>query len=381
MITQPAVLDSLSTPAPTRGANSGRLSIFAVLLFLLVFVAVYVMLHLVSFTQSFPHWATAVLEGSEGKTLLAALLTALFATFTLFLSHLFSLSRTFARLHMENQLLLHTIGEGLFVTDATGLITFINDAACTILHRPRHEVLGQPGHRFLRIQLENKAEEGESPHLLCPIREAVQYGVQRKQAVGTLLLHNDTCCEVEFSSAPIRQSDGTPTGAVVSIRDITRRREAERRLQASEEQLRTLVHYCPDTILNIDKDATILFSNRISANPSNNTFHFLEGMPEIHKQRYQKTLEKVFHEGQSAQLQYALSDAEWWSARFVPIVKDEKVVSAMVINTDITERRVTQAQAVRYSRLATIGVLAASVAHEVNNPNNAIRFNATFLAR
>ncbi|MBF0155213.1 MAG: hypothetical protein HQL64_15860, partial [Magnetococcales bacterium] len=74
MITQPAVLDSLSTPAPTRGANSGRLSIFAVLLFLLVFVAVYVMLHLVSFTQSFPHWATAVLEGSEGKTLLAALL-------------------------------------------------------------------------------------------------------------------------------------------------------------------------------------------------------------------------------------------------------------------------------------------------------------------
>jgi signal transduction histidine kinase len=40
-----------------------------------------------------------------------------------------------------------------------------------------------------------------------------------------------------------------------------------------------------------------------------------------------------------------------------------------------------QNQAARNARLASIGVLAAGVAHEINNPNNAILFNASILSR
>ncbi len=47
----------------------------------------------------------------------------------------------------------------------------------------------------------------------------------------------------------------------------------------------------------------------------------------------------------------------------------------------LIERMRLRDQAQRHARLASIGVLAAGVAHEVNNPNNAIRFNATLLAR
>ncbi len=47
----------------------------------------------------------------------------------------------------------------------------------------------------------------------------------------------------------------------------------------------------------------------------------------------------------------------------------------------LLERMRLRAQAQRHARLASVGVLAAGVAHEVNNPNNAIHFNASLLAR
>ncbi len=47
----------------------------------------------------------------------------------------------------------------------------------------------------------------------------------------------------------------------------------------------------------------------------------------------------------------------------------------------LLERMRLRAQAQRHARLASVGVLAAGVAHEINNPNNAIHFNASILAR
>ena len=44
-------------------------------------------------------------------------------------------------------------------------------------------------------------------------------------------------------------------------------------------------------------------------------------------------------------------------------------------------RRLLEAQAIRTARFATLGVLAASVAHEINNPNSAIQFNASLLQK
>ena len=57
------------------------------------------------------------------------------------------------------------------------------------------------------------------------------------------------------------------------------------------------------------------------------------------------------------------------------------VTAAMVIAADVTEKRNLEAQALHNARLASIGVLAAGVAHEINNPNNAIQFNASLVSR
>ncbi len=47
----------------------------------------------------------------------------------------------------------------------------------------------------------------------------------------------------------------------------------------------------------------------------------------------------------------------------------------------LLQRMRLEDKAQRHARLASIGVLAAGIAHEVNNPNNAIHFNASLLSR
>lgn len=47
---------------------------------------------------------------------------------------------------------------------------------------------------------------------------------------------------------------------------------------------------------------------------------------------------------------------------------------------EVNERQLAEEEMLRHARLASLGTLAASVAHEINNPNNAIQFNADILA-
>ena len=85
--------------------------------------------------------------------------------------------------------------------------------------------------------------------------------------------------------------------------------------------------------------------------------------------------------GEPEHFGYAGDDSTWWELRLVPLREGDRVAAAMVILTDVTEKRVLEAHAIRNARLASLGVIAASVAHEINNPNNAIQFNASILAR
>ena len=64
-----------------------------------------------------------------------------------------------------------------------------------------------------------------------------------------------------------------------------------------------------------------------------------------------------------------------------PIVKNNEVTGAMVTFLDITERKQAQAQVIQASKLATLGEMATSVAHELNQPLNVISMAAGNLMR
>jgi len=66
-------------------------------------------------------------------------------------------------------------------------------------------------------------------------------------------------------------------------------------------------------------------------------------------------------------------DGGQWEMRTVPIVREDGTIeSVLEVATDITEKLALQAETMRAAHLASIGELAAGVAHEINSPINGI---------
>ncbi|MBF0369771.1 MAG: PAS domain S-box protein [Magnetococcales bacterium] len=166
-----------------------------------------------------------------------------------------------------------------------------------------------------------------------------------------------------------------PSGEIVAIYDdVTQRKQAELGLKASEAKLRTLFEHSPDIITTVNRAGKVLFRNRSPEKCP------LEELPQVHQSRYQRGVQKAFDNGQPDAFQFSTGENAWWEARLVPFSHQGEVDSVMMVCTNVTEKRILQAQALRNARLASLGVLAAGVAHEINNPNNAIQFNLTLLS-
>ncbi|HPT48665.1 MAG TPA: ATP-binding protein [Accumulibacter sp.] len=184
---------------------------------------------------------------------------------------------------------------------------------------------------------------------------------------------------------PVRK-DGQELNRIVGFfEDITEHKLTDDALRDSESKLRTLFNHSPDLIFTVDRDATILLTNRHLPYPvggagAGEKRSELILPPDI-RERYLEKLQQVFAKGRIEHYQYKASDATWWEIRIVPISSSQEVMAAMVVITDITENRKLQWQAIRSARLASLGVLSAGIAHEINNPNHAILANASLLAR
>ncbi|MBF0182648.1 MAG: PAS domain-containing protein [Magnetococcales bacterium] len=142
--------------------------------------------------------------------------------------------------------------------------------------------------------------------------------------------------------------------------------------------------HSPDVILTVDHKRRVQFMSRAM-----NGFKPAEMIgcdsvrlfPARIRPWYRQALARAFGNRENGQAQFPTEASVWWEIRLVPIQREGVVTEAMLIVTEVTEARIRQAQAIRHARLATIGVLAASIAHEINNPNNAILFNASLMER
>jgi PAS domain S-box-containing protein len=164
---------------------------------------------------------------------------------------------------------------------------------------------------------------------------------------------------------------------------IKARMKIEQELRESEQKLRVLFDQSPDTIMTVDENDKCLMINRPipkrygSGDVQGSTGFF----PVKFQEKYSAVLKKVLQTGEGSEIQFSGDDPSWWELRIVPLRMEDSESTAMVILKDITEKRMLEAHTIRNARLASLGVLAASVAHEINNPNNAIQFNASILSR
>nr|CRH05554.1 putative response regulator receiver domain modulated histidine kinase [Candidatus Magnetococcus massalia] len=169
---------------------------------------------------------------------------------------------------------------------------------------------------------------------------------------------------------------------------IAARKEVENALDSSERTLRSLLVHSPDVIIVLDGQDRIKFINHADSLPLANTLSTgdrLEDLPVHLAQRLSKELERE-RSGQKREVPVtlAIGDASWWECHTILSdysSQEEGPGEVLLILRDVTEKREMLTQKLRHAHLVTVGTLAASVAHEVNNPANAILFNAGYLEK
>lgn len=138
------------------------------------------------------------------------------------------------QLQQQTQLILDSVGEGIYGLDTQGHTTFVNPAAQHMVGYSLEELLGKPQHAIIH---HSRPDGSHYEAINCPIYAAFRDG-QVHQVDNEVFWRKDgTSFPVEYLSTPIRNDQGELLGAVVSFRDISRRKQAEEAIHLTNQEL------------------------------------------------------------------------------------------------------------------------------------------------
>lgn len=169
-------------------------------------------------------------------------------------------------------------------------------------------------------------------------------------------------------------------------REVAARKAAEEILKENESKFRTLsqefnalLDAIPDVILLLEPDLKIAWANKSAAKEFSAELSELTGRScyQLWRGRSEPCdgchVLRTFENGAAAEEERKSLDGRILDSRSYPITDaNGRVRNAILIVSDITERAAMQAEAIRTSHLASLGELAAGIAHEINNPINGI---------
>jgi diguanylate cyclase (GGDEF)-like protein/PAS domain S-box-containing protein len=125
------------------------------------------------------------------------------------------------------QAIVDALQEGVGVLDVAGRILACNQAAASILGRPRNELLGQS---TLALELAPMDEDGEPlPHDEFPSALAIHTGKPVRELVVGIRMRDGSTRWLSVGATPLG-SDARPAAVVLTFRDVSARRDYEAEL-------------------------------------------------------------------------------------------------------------------------------------------------------
>ncbi len=192
---------------------------------------------------------------------------------------------------------------------------------------------------------------------------------------------------LEASFNPIRNADGSVRGVSVFARNVSDRLQTEEALRRSQRDFRQLIEAAPDGVV-ILRDRRLVYVNQtfahmVGRDPDELVGHRLTDF--FHPDDRGMVLMSDWRRNDSVPPRIELRALQ--PERKAMVVEalpgagiDFDGVPAQVVSIrDITDRKKIEAQLVMTDRLASMGTLAAGVAHEINNPLGYLSANLEFL--
>jgi len=283
---------------------------------------------------------------------------------------------------MENSMLT-----GMRAMDIEGRVSYVNPAFCAMTGFTEHDLIGKlppypywpadridENSRLLQQELQGRSPAG-----------GIEVKVMRK---------NGTLFDARMYVSPLVDARGHQTGWMTSMTNITEAKRIRDQLSASHERFTTVLEglEAAVSVLSVQQ-GELLFANRSyrlwfgadagghallasgasSSVPMDVTGHDdednLSGLP----------TQELTHIGANPREVYAAELDKWFDVRARYLQWTDGRLAQMLIATDVTARRraeeLAEQQAEKAqvsSRLITMGEMASSVAHELNQPLTAI---------
>ncbi|MES2587124.1 MAG: PAS domain S-box protein [Pseudomonadota bacterium] len=275
---------------------------------------------------------------------------------------------------------------GIRAHDMNKMITYVNPAFCEMTGWSAEELIGlSPPFAFWPEGQKGELTEKMNKALKLSLGQEMKIGIE-----GSILHRNGSVIQTRTFIAPLINEKGTQTGWVTSLIDISEPKKIREELAASQERFITVLEGL-DAAVSVVSNETgeLLFANRFYRERFGNTS---KGHVELAGNNINQNMAQglavgavptsLYQETESEEIQLldeAAGSSKWYEVRrrFVPWVDGH--LAQLLIATDITIRieaddlaRQQEERMQFTSRLTTMGEMASSLAHELNQPLAAI---------
>lgn len=169
------------------------------------------------------------------------------------------------------------------------------------------------------------------------------------------------------------------------------RHEMEKRLRERERWFSTTMHSIADAVIAVDLAGNVTFMNAAAEALTGVRATTAMGRPVRDALKLvdadESPVERALREGRVVELREGhLVNLDDQSIRIIadsaaPVIESEEQLGAVMVFRDVTEDRQLRRKLELSDRLASLGTMAAGVAHEINNPLTIVLGNAELVAR